>query len=71
MGWVSLATALFTFGTHLFKYLNAQDDCKKEQAKKLRRVNDALKSARKSKDTSGLEAAFAELGLGRKPPGNQ
>ncbi len=63
MGWISLLTAAFSFGAQLFKYLREKEEADKTCAAKLRRAGDAIKTARKSKDTSGIEHAFIELGL--------
>lgn len=63
MGWVSLFTAVFTFGAQVFKYLREQEEADKECAAKLRRAKDAIKSARKTKDTSEIESAFIDLGF--------
>lgn len=63
MSWLTLLTAVFTFGTQVFKYLRERDEADKECAIKLKRASDAVKKARKTKDTTALEAAFFDLGL--------
>lgn len=63
MGYVQLVLAVLSFAKELFKYLNAQDEQNKTCATKVKDVADAIKTARKSKDTSGLESAFAGLGF--------
>lgn len=63
VGWMSLLTAVFTFGTQVFKYLREREESNQNLAKKMRNAKDAIKKARKTKDTSDIEAAFGDLGF--------
>jgi hypothetical protein len=62
-GWVTLFTAVFSFGTQVFKYLREQEEADKECATKLRKAKNAIKKARQTKDTSDIEDAFIDLGF--------
>ncbi len=63
MGWMQLIMAVFGLAKELFKYLREKEENDRDCAAKVKGASDAIKSARKSKDTSKLESAFAELGL--------
>ena len=63
MGWFQLAIAIFGFSKELFKYLREQEESNKQCALIVKDTKNEIKVARKSKDTSGLESAFAGLAL--------
>jgi len=62
-GTLQLVTAIILLTKEFLKYLSAREESHKDKAFKVRNAADAIKTARKTKDTSGVESAFMDLGL--------
>ena len=70
MGWIQLVVAIAGLAREFLKYKSEQSKTAKEKAKVVNNLRVGMRHARKKKDTSALEASFADVGidLGIKQP---
>ena len=63
MIWFQLILGAISLAREVLKYISEQERFKHEKYRKMVALKNGFKKARKERDTSGLESAFAELGF--------
>ena len=60
-GWVQLLLGVVTLAHEFVKYVREQEETKQKRMEKVKEVKDAIRTARKSNDTTKIETLLSDV----------